>query len=126
MKCIKKQIVLKDGSQSFKVVRVGDKKAEGLVSTGTWSYAPKHEWKKSGRKYAIQEVIIMSEEQEKTDEFLAWMDQLADSVDEVSLQYRQGLIPMKEAENKVIMNVLSALTFKDIGQSISEVMKWNI
>jgi len=68
----------------------------------------------------------MSEEQEKTDEFLAWMDQLADSVDEVSLQYRQGLIPMKEAENKVIMNVLSALTFKDIGQSISEVMKWNI
>ena len=68
----------------------------------------------------------MSEEQKKTDEFLAWMDQLADSVDEVSLQYRQGLIPMKEAENKVIMNVLSALTFKDIGQSISEVMKWNI
>ena len=68
----------------------------------------------------------MSEEQEKTDEFLAWMDQLADSVDEVSLQYRQGLIPMKEAENKVIMNVLSALTFKDIGQSISEVLKWNI
>ena len=65
----------------------------------------------------------MSEEQEKTDEFLAWMDQLADSIDYVSLQYRQGLIPMKEAENKVIMNVLSALTFKDIGQSISEVMK---
>jgi len=69
---------------------------------------------------------MMSEEQEKIDEFLAWMDQLADSVDEVSLQYRQGLIPMREAENKVIMNVLSMFTFKDIGQSISEVMKWNI
>ena len=53
MKCIKKQIILKDGSQSFKVVRVGDKKAENLVSTGAWSYATKHEWKKSGRKYAI-------------------------------------------------------------------------
>ena len=69
---------------------------------------------------------MMSEEQEKIDEFLAWMDQLADSVDEVSLQYRQGLIPMREAENKVIMNVLSMLTFKDIGSSIAEVMKWNI
>ena len=69
---------------------------------------------------------MMSEEQEKIDEFLAWMDQLADSVDEVSLQYRQGLIPMREAENKVIMNVLSMFTFKDIGQSISEAMKWNI
>ena len=57
----------------------------------------------------------MSEEQEKTDEFLAWMDQLADSVDEVSLEYRQGLIQMEEAENKVIMNVLSALTLKGIG-----------
>ena len=57
----------------------------------------------------------MSEEQEKTDEFLAWMDQLADSVDEVSLEYRQGLIQMKEAENKVIMNVISALTLKGIG-----------
>ena len=67
----------------------------------------------------------MSEEQEKTDEFLAWMDQLADSVDEVSLQYRQGLIPMREAENKVVMNVLSALTSKDIGSSIEEVMGWN-
>jgi len=67
----------------------------------------------------------MSEEQEKIDEFLAWMDQLADSVDEVSLQYRQGLIPMREAENKVVMNVLSALTSKDIGSSIEEVMGWN-
>ena len=57
----------------------------------------------------------MSEEQEKTDEFLAWMDQLADSVDEVSLEYRQGLIQMEEAESKVIMNVLSALTLKGIG-----------
>ena len=67
----------------------------------------------------------MSEEQEKIDEVLAWMDQLADSVDEVSLQYRQGLIPMREAENKVVMNVLSALTSKDIGSSIEEVMGWN-
>jgi hypothetical protein len=67
----------------------------------------------------------MSEEQEKIDEFLAWMDQLADSVDEVSLQYRQGLIPMREAENKVVMNVLSALTSKNIGSSIEEVMGWN-
>ena len=50
-------------------------------------------------------------EKEQVDAFLEWMDQLADSIDEVSLQYREGAMTMQEAKNTIFYNVVIANMF---------------
>ena len=60
MKCIKKQVTLRDGAPSIKVVRATDKRADKLVSAGTWSYTSKSGWKSTGRKYYKQGGEAMS------------------------------------------------------------------